>query len=110
MEHLKAKRFQKKTAKLELVENTYTKTAEIKSLYSEKKKQGHAAEVMTWVCDYADQNFLTLMAVIEKDPLRDADALSNDQLVKFFRKFHFIQSDDLQPVVMKRPVFVLKGQ
>ncbi len=64
-------------------------TATRSTLFSAKRRQGHATALMRAIVEYADKNFLLL--TLEVGAFHYGDGLSPDNagLVKFYEKFGF---------------------
>ena len=62
--------------------------ARLRSVYSTKRNQGYASEVLQQVVDYADEKELSLYLVVQRFG-KPKDGLTNEQLEKFYYKFGF---------------------
>lgn len=77
----------------------------VQSLYSEVRGEGHARNVMHQITDYADNEHIHLSLVVRShsSSKNRPDALTNNQLVNFYKKFGFkVVSSVGSPIIMHR--------
>lgn len=79
--------------------------AQITNLYANVPRQGHATEVLNQITAFADEFAVELWLSAQRYG-KPQHGMDNAALVRFYRKFGFIQRDNLLPVQMFRtPVF-----
>lgn len=74
---------------LQVNERTY----KVVGLLSTMPGQGHAKNVMQQICAYADDHFLDLVLIAKRFYYSDANGLSNKELIRFYKKFGFVQGN-----------------
>jgi len=76
-------------------------TATLVGLHSEKRNEGHATTLMQQMCDYFDNQNITVIADVNPFGKRK-DGLTMQQLVKFYEKFGFKVVGNVKTVLMER--------
>jgi len=67
----------------------------LKSLYSVKQRQGHAAELLRLICEYADEHRLDIE--LEAKQYGHTRGLDNQGLVIFYGKYGFVLNGGSTP-------------
>lgn len=82
-------KYESASAKLEELGPAKT-TYSLRNLFSRSRGQGHAKGVMQQIVQYADDNNITILLVIQRYGYKDKKALDNSQLKAFYEKFGFV--------------------
>lgn len=64
--------------------------ATLSNLFSRKRGQGHAKEVMRQACRYADKQQLTVILEVQQYQYADSKAMDNAALRRFYERFGFV--------------------
>jgi len=63
--------------------------ARLRGVYSKVKGKGHGSALMREITKYADEHRLRLVLVVQRFGYPHKSAMSNEQLIEFYKKFGF---------------------